>query len=487
MRRLLAFAIATILILACRGDEQSNPPPPRNASVSPARGPDALVLRVKRSGGVPTVVAYPRIDSTVWTATDAAPAIERVLAFDQDAGLIAAVDSRQLPFWIDLNVGAVTIGSRKPLRGLISVDGSTIYGVGADGAVARFTPSGNWTFKPRLPARAVFPQTNGTVLILGGRGASTRVWRIHPPETRITDSVLIPEVLSGVGAPLGDRIYFTTADHALIGLRARTLALGRRIEFDHPIRAVATTPSGDRFYVLTDSSTTLYVIDSFQDRIEARPELPGQARDLRVDAFGRYVLVRPAKGDSVWVLAIGTNQIVRTVASEWRGDAPFVSIDGAIAGVVNQNLVITGGSSATTRTLAGGASEFWYPFTWNGLRPRAAALDQPVKLPGDSDTTHVGSPTAETTTVVHAAPPPARLDSTKLGFSVSFAALLDETRAREAAAKITINGQTARVVAGMAGGTAVYNVILGPYPTRDEAERIGKASGQSYVVVVGTP
>lgn len=486
MRRLLAFAVVLGVSAACGGGsaDRSNATQTRGASASPARGPDALILRVPRSGGTPRVAAYPAIDSTVWTASDAAPAIERVLAFDADAGLIAAVDTREHPFWIDLRVGSVTVPTRAKLHGLTSVDGSTIYGVGGDGAVARFTPSGNWVFRPPQPARAVFPQSNGTLLILGGTGEHTRVWRIRPPENRIRDSITIANAVTGLGAPLGERVYFTTSSGTLVGVRARTMRLGKPLTLDHTVRAIAATPSGDRFYVVTDSSSTLYVIDTFQDRIEGRADLPGPARDLRVDPFGRYVLIRSAKADSVWVLAIGTNQIVGRFASAWRPDAPFVLIDGAIARVERRDLVIDGNA---TRRVSGGAGDFWYPFAWNGLRPRAAALDQPVRLPSDSDTTAKPLTAPETAAAHPPPPPPQRIDSTKLGFTVSFAALLDEARAREAASKITINGQSARVVTGMTAGTAVYHVVLGPYSTREEADRVGRASGQSYVIIVGPP
>jgi cell division protein FtsN len=33
----------------------------------------------------------------------------------------------------------------------------------------------------------------------------------------------------------------------------------------------------------------------------------------------------------------------------------------------------------------------------------------------------------------------------------------------------------------------VYRVVLGPYATRDEAERVGRASGLSYYVMVASP
>jgi cell division protein FtsN len=70
---------------------------------------------------------------------------------------------------------------------------------------------------------------------------------------------------------------------------------------------------------------------------------------------------------------------------------------------------------------------------------------------------------------------------------VSFAALLNEAAARAQAAKITVEGHTARVVTGTSSGVTVFRVVLGPYPTREEADRVGRASGQSYYVFAGTP
>jgi cell division septation protein DedD len=91
------------------------------------------------------------------------------------------------------------------------------------------------------------------------------------------------------------------------------------------------------------------------------------------------------------------------------------------------------------------------------------------------------------TTVAPVTQPPASVDSVKLGFTVSFAVFLDEPRARDEASKISVNGQTARVVTSMTNGTTVFRVVLGPYPTRDEADRAGRAANHSFVIYSGTP
>ena len=489
VRTLIALAL---VLVACSGGDRSNLPATRTASSTPAsQGPDALMLRVSRSGGTPHVVAFPNLDSTLWNGAETVPALDRVLAFDAEEGLIAAVDARGLPLWIDLRGGNVTTTGRGKVRGLISIDGSTIYGVGADGSVERFTPPGNWSYKPAQPASAVFPQTNGAVLILTGRGALVRLHRMHPPENALLDSVDLPEVTSGTGAPLGDRMYFVARRRSLTGVRARTLARGDPITVDHGVAAMASTPSGDRFYVITDSSSELPVLDPFQDRLSTTVRLPGRARDLRVDPLGRYVLVRAATGDSVWVVSIGTDKVLGTLRSAWRGDLPFVAPDGSIA--VTDGADVAFADAATMlaiRRVVGGAADFWYPFTWSGLRRRAEPVDS-IMQPGDTDTTTIAIPAQrplpKDTTAPRPRAVPAPPDSSKVGFTVSFAVFLSDAKARELAAKIIVDGKPARIVTGVNDGTPVYRVVLGPYTTRDEAERVGRNSGQTYYVYAGTP
>jgi YVTN family beta-propeller protein len=488
VRRSLALALVIGIVAACSGGDRSNRPATRTASsADSAAGAGGLLLRVPRTGGLARVVGYPNSDSALWTTNVEVPQLERVLAFDADAGLIAAVDSRGLPVWLDLRTGAVATTGRGKLHDAVSVDGSTIYGVGSDGAVARFTPAGNWLFKPPAAARSVFPQSNGTLIILGGRGAGARLWRIHPPETKILDSLVVRDAVMGSSAPLADKLYIAATDGTVLGVRVRRLAQTRSVAFEHSITDMSATPSGNRFYVIADSSNTVSAIDQYQDRVTATIELPGRPRDLRVDPFGRLLLVRAAGRDSVWVISMGTDRMLGTVRSVWRGDVPFVAPDGALALANGRDLVFVDPTTLReVRRITDGASEFWYPFVWTGFRARAATLDQPVQLPTDSGVT-TASPTPPVRDTTAVAPPATPVDSSKLGFMVSFAALLNEAAARAQAAKITVEGHTARVVTGTSSGVTVFRVVLGPYPTREEADRVGRASGQSYYVFAGTP
>ena len=433
---------------------------------------------------------YPELDSVVWTANDAAPAVDHVLGFDSEAGLVAATDTRNHPLWFDLRTGSITAPVKAEARQLRTMNGSAVYAAGTDGAVVRFTPTGNWSYKPPQPATEVFPQANGTVVVLGGRGASATLWRMRPPANTLLDTAKAERVSTSVSVPLGDEV-FLSRERELVGLRARTLEFSSPIKFDHPILAAAATPSGDRLYVLTESSHGVDVVDRYQNRVTSRIELAGQPRAVRVDAFGRYLLIRGPR-DSVWVAAVGTDRVISTVRSSWSDDLPFVAPDGAVALKDGADVVFRDvASGKELQRATGGASDFWYPFVWTGFRRRTAVGEQPAETKGDSETAAVKMPaSAETTKSRMAVPvttPAPAADSNKLGFSVSFATLLDETQARERATKINVNGRAARVVAGIVSGTTVYRIVLGPYATREEAEQAGRASGQSFVVYAGSP
>ena len=70
---------------------------------------------------------------------------------------------------------------------------------------------------------------------------------------------------------------------------------------------------------------------------------------------------------------------------------------------------------------------------------------------------------------------------------MSFAALLAADKAHELASRIRVGNESARVITAMRAGSAIYRVVLGPYPSREEAERVGRASKQSYWLYEGGP
>jgi hypothetical protein len=521
---------AALVLAACGSSDRRDSSAERGASSQSNRGPDHIVLRIPRDGGRVAAYVYPKLDSAVWRSSESAPAIARVLAFDVESGQMAAVDVRGVPTRIDLRLGQVRAASKTPLDHLVSSDGLAIFGV-TGGQVTRLTPSGGaWSVRLPTEPEELYPQRDGTLLVAATRGGEGHVWQLRPPTQRVADSVSIAATGRAVRSAGSDRVYFTAGD-GLVGVRSRDLTPLTPLEFDGPVVAAATTPSGDRLFVAVKGSTTLSVVDRYADRIAGTVELPGEPRDLRVDPLGRYVLVRPVRGDSAWVVGVATGRLIGGVRSVWRADLPLVLPDGAIATAADGDVTLVDGATLEARsTVRGGAADFWHVVLWNGFRPRAKGLDKPVEFQTDTpatDTTVVDSAAADTTappdsarktppdTLVPLADPVAAgpslagprvvaesagevaaelsraggaaVQTRRRRFTVQFAASATERDARRVAAKIRLRGSPLRIVPATRAGKSVWLVVAGPFPTRAAADRAGRAADHEYWVYAGAP
>ena len=207
------------------------------------------------------------------------------------------------------------------------------------------------------------------------------------------------------------------------------------------------------------------------------------------------------------IVAIGTSRAIGTVRSRWRADLPLMGPDGGLAVLQDSDVVIVGAESQRERTrFLAGATDMWTLIRWNGFRPRARGLDVPVSFGSDPD-----APAGAAADSTRAAPPPAAPSAARapepapraaepvpppraiIGapqhgtFTLSFAALLSEDRAKTLAASITVDGHPVRVVPGVSDRTPVYRVVYGPFDTKEEAERAGRRTGLPYWVYEGAP
>jgi hypothetical protein len=208
-----------------------------------------------------------------------------------------------------------------------------------------------------------------------------------------------------------------------------------------------------------------------------------------MDPLGRYLLVRPASGDSAWMIAVGTNRLVGSIVTEWKSDLPAVAPDGAVATLRGSDVrIIEPESLQSVRTIEGGGRDFWYFTSWNGFRARAAGLDRPVEF-ARPETLLIDSGAMATPAgpAPQQLPEPSQPAPAPAGYTVSFAALLSEAAAVAAAREILLRSSSVRVVATETAGTRVYRVIAGPFAIRAEAERVGRESGRPYWVYQGEP
>jgi hypothetical protein len=490
LRRLLLLAL---LCAACSNNDRAAPDS-TNFQAAETHGPDALLLRVPRAGGTGRVYVYPKLDSAVWTV-DEAPSLDRVLAFDPDGGTIAFVDAKGYPGRLDLRETDVVKASKAKLTSIASANGSDIYGINAKGEIVRLNPNGgDWHFKPPIPARSVFAQPNGELLVAANKGAQTLLWKVRPPDDVVQDSAVLPLSGRAVRTQVGDRIYFAV-DSGLVGVKAKDLSPAGAVELSSRVRALAPTPSGDRVYVATAGDSAILIVDRYSGNVEPGVKLPAPPADLRMDVLGRYLIARFPRTDSAWVIAIGTNRLVGAVETRWETDLPAITPDGELAVLGAKDVTLLDPEKLSVKsTVAGGARDFWYFFAWNGFRPRPRGLDQPVTFPSDS----VYDSTASSTSPSTASSTPVGPDTTRSpqnsvpaaatnGFTVSFAALLSEDKAQQLANTIKVGATAAHVVSTSTAGSPIFRVVMGPYATKEEAEKVGRASRREYWIYEGSP
>jgi cell division septation protein DedD len=512
MRSLLASAL--VLVLSACADR-----PERAAgtgALAPlSAGQDPVVLRFPGDGGVVTAVGYPGLDSVVWRSTMRVPPLARLLAHDPEDGYLVAVDSTGRSLRLDLRLGSVTRAGGADDAGHATSDGATLFARRADGTVARYTPAEQaWQLTRATPPALLLPLRDGSLVFTERRGATVRLLRVRPPDSLVVDSLVLDDGLPAdatvLGTVVADRL-FVAAGAQVHSVRSRDFVRDVQADVGENIEALATSPSGDRVFVLAGDRDAVRVIDRFSGDEVARVRLPAAGGTLRPDPLGRVLLVEGA-GDIVWVVDVGTASLVGALRSRWRADLPAVLPDGAVALVQGDTITLASTLDlGVVRTLPGRASERWYAMRWNGFRPRARGLDEPVRFrEGEDSARPAEGSIPDSATSVPGTPRPPVTDSARrvadslpsrpgvlspdgpdsaaaIGFTVQFAAVLSEAQAREALAALAGGGREPRIVAAERDGRTVYRVVMGPFATRGEAERVGRASGQSYWVFEGAP
>jgi cell division septation protein DedD len=497
--------ILALAVVACsRSDGRAASPP-----VGGGNGPDAILVRVPREGGVERAYRW-GTDSVMWSSSGSVPRLERMLAFDDEQGALAYVDTRGVPGRLNLRLGSADAATPGVLASVSTADGWALFGLTAKREVSRVTPSGTWTFKPDRDPSALLPIADGSLVLVNDDGHRMQLRRLHPPESRVTDTASVPRAQLVVHTELGDRLYFP-GDSGLAGVRVRDFTRTNTVKLPAPADDAVATPSGDRIFVAMHGRKSIAVIDRFTEDIEQSIEIGHDVSALRMDPDGRYVLVRDVAGDSVSVVSLGASRVIGRVRSTWRNDLPLVGPDGRLALLQDNDVVLVDAETHRTSThFLAGAQDLWTLIRWNGFRPRAQGLDEPVRFAADSDSTAAVATGDSTSAVAGAAnaaavappsvasvprPPdaPAPADTrrppppVKRAFTLSFAALLSEDRARVMATGIKVDGKPVRVVPSMREGTQVYRIVFGPFDTREEAERTGRRTGLPYWVYEGAP
>jgi hypothetical protein len=446
-----ALPAALLALLAC-GAERDEPPP-----ALPVAASQITILRFPVRGG--TVLAHTP-DSLAplgWQSSGQMPAVARLLGYDHEQRIVYALDPRRRLVGLDLESGS----GRSFLTGVtLAVAGpdGAVYSVDSAGALRRLLRRATTTFPARFdgPPRALFGAANGQVLAVSAD--STPTLQLLAPERTGT-----PMVLPGaeVAATQWGELVATAHGSSVRLVRTADARTVREMRIgDLPVQMVFS-PSGHRLYLL-EPDGDLLVLDRFRGERVFTRRLPGPAREMRIDASGRWLLVRPAAEDSVWVLDLATDRPIRAIPTAWREDLPLVA-GGVTLLVLRGDDVDAWNLSAIppapVARASGGARDLWLAIGWvpperarEVLADQAAATARDLGLAPDME-----------------APVP----GADAEFWLQVSSSQNPDWADDLANDLFLKGFPATVWPP-SGPEERFRVVVGPYPSREEAEGAGR-------------
>ncbi len=429
-----------------------------DAAQAPSRGvPGVSVLRIPREGGMPRLYRVAALDSAAWKPADKLPPVERPLGADPELGLVYVLDRKNSVVALDLDTRRVRPYLENIRYATVGPDGA-LYAVDTASSVIQLVRRTPVRFRSKLQGKPT--QLHGTmdgalVARLGGERPALEYLGSDQAPT----STPLPQGLVA-SSFLGD-LMAVAADTAVVLYAPQRKSEPRSIPISGDARAVMFSPSGHRLYVAR-AAAPLLVLDRFDGATLREIELPGPARELRGDMYGKWLLVRPEQGDSVWVIDIGTGKQVGSTTARWSEDLPAIAPPHTLlvrrgADLVGLNLAAPG--LRQVGQIPGGAADFWLPIAWQPA--------QEMDLPFEADSAALAA--ADTG--------PAR-PSVYLQVSSS----QNPAWANELSAKLGAAGLPASVLAPRRQDE-VYRVVLGPYATREQAEATGRKIGMPSFIV----
>lgn len=412
-----------------------------------------LTVRLAAEGGPPRVYQLPALGEVAHLLRGQLPPVDRLVGIDPESEFLYLRTPTGEIVAYDLESGRSDTVASNVGRATLGPDG-TLYTVDEKRRVTSVAHRVRFAWPDPLA---------GEPVELFGAGNQRLVAVVRHQGTQIiaaaaTQAPVTRDLDSGgdVAASHWGDMLAVAADSGVILFDA----LGRRdpafVRLPHHPRALAFSPSGHRVYVARRSLAGLAVIDRFDPRELDGIALPAPAATIRIDPLGRWLVARPASGDSAWIVDLPIKRLAGVVATSWRVDLPAPAPDGSVL-IRDGNDVVAVAVDSTGRIdergrVDGAAADLWAVTRW---RPRWGGM------------TAAGSGAA---------------DSAAAGGEVLYVQVsVSRNRAwsNEMAQQLTRAGLAARVLEP-ARAEEGFRVVLGPYPTRAEAEAIGRKLGRPF-------
>jgi hypothetical protein len=429
-------------------------------------GGQVSLFRFPRGGGPVQVYDPDSLKPATWRSLQPIPPLRKALGADLDERLLWALGAAGELISVDLESRGVRKLSSGVTAATLGPDGS-LYLVDSSQKIQRLLRRQPVAFHDPLPAapRALFGAVNDQLIALTG-GATTRL--ITASVNQDIHSIPLPPGQVAV-TTWGDLVA-VAADSAVVlyetgGQRSRSSITG----VEHA-RRVGFSPSGHRIYV-AQNNPEIRVYDRFSLKQLHALRLPGQPREFRVDASGRWLLAQPGSGDSVWVLDLATNNLRGTVRGSWSSDLPLVAGAATLLIRSDEDLAafdLRQSPPAQIARLPGVADDLWLAAAWIPPEriPAAVAAAESATVVQDSALRPDTLPRAGDSTAIYL-----QLSRTQ---NPDWADLL--------ARQLKSDGYPATILPPKEPEEG-YRVVVGPYATREAAESTGKLLGRAYFIL----
>ena len=410
------------------------------------------LLRWPAKGGTPALYRFPTLEAALWQGRGTTPALKRLVGVDIDQRQAYALDAKDGVVAIDLESGR----SRPFLANAVAADigpDGTVLAVAADRTLSAVSGRLPTAFPGKLPvvpvgligtgsdiAYALVPGDSG--VIVADQGQAPR--RIAFPAS------------GSVHTRWGDVLAAPSGEEVLV----YEPGIPRSLQHIHvggkPV-GLAFSPSGHRLYVTTEGKDVVARYDRYSWKSLGTIDLPGDGGELRADPLGRFLLVRPVTGDSVWVIDVVKGELQGSWNTSWRSDLPTIAGGRWLLVRENGDVVaydLFDPKFSVTGKIRGGGEDLWQVLDW---APRA---EGPTAT--EPDTTAPATPA-----------------SGALKVYVQLSSSQNPAWAEELANKLKGQGLPASVIRPQ-HQDEFFRVVLGPYASRETADSVGTRLGQPY-------
>ncbi len=441
-----------VLGLGACGSGGSNPIKVALAQHRTSAGPpQAVAFRfAAERGGDVRLYVLPQLNEATWRFRTPGLAVQRVIGFSKDEDEVYLLTVRGDLAGLDLTTGRARVIDSSVAAAALGPTG-VLHLVRRDGSVAAIsyrsvTP---WPAKLDPPPETVWGGESEQLVALVRNGRQRDLVTLSAGKPPVAQH--IPDGPIAV-SPWGD-LAMVAVDSGLLILDPADSARHRFKRLDDAPDAIAFSPSEHRLYV-ADADRRLLALDRYSLDAAEQVRLPGRAAAIRTDPLGRVLLVRPQRGDSLWLVDAAREEVIGTLPGSWRDDLPAVAPDGTILLFRGDDIAARGLDSLTVRGhVSGGTRDEWLAAAWDPRRPA-------LQLASDTAAAQAAVPSGQ-----------------EIYLQVSSTA--NETWAQELARNLRAAGMQAGVLPPSSEEDR-YRVVLGPYPTREAAEATGRKLGRPF-------